>query len=382
MPRSALFVTTVPITLEIFLAPFATHFRQNGWRVDCLTNGATRYPGIHGSFDTLYDITWSRRIFAIADHFDTWTRVRRVVVEGGYDIVHVHTPIAAFVTRLALRKMGQADRPKIIYTAHGFHFYEGQSPLGHFIFRSLEQTAAPWTDYLVTINAEDHEAALGFPGIRAERVRHIPGIGVDTDAYSRDMVSPEATEGIRRELDIAEDAFVIAMVAEFSAVKRHEHLFTALAQITNPDVVVVLAGSGELESYLRRRADELGVSDRLRWAGFRDDIPALLAAGNALTLVSAREGLPRSVMEAMSMQVPVIGTRTRGITDVVGDTGWIVDKHDVQALASAIDSAAGDRAATAARGMTARIRIEQNFAFPDVLASYERLYEEAASESV
>jgi len=378
--RSALFVTTVPITLEAFLLPFARHFRARGWRIDGLTNGATRHRGIHGSFDTLYDITWNRNILAIADHFDTWTRVRRVVVEGGYDIVHVHTPIAAFVTRYALRSMEKTRRPKVIYTAHGFHFYEGQSFAGHTIFKTIEKAAAPWTDYLVTINDEDYQAALGFRGMRRERVRYIPGIGVDVDAYSRNGVQPQQTAEILSELEIPKGAFKIAMVAEFSPVKRHEHLFKALVHVKDPRVIVILAGDGEAESHLRRRAAELGIEHRLRWAGFRNDIPALLAACDALTLVSSREGMPRSVMEAMSMQLPVIGTRTRGIIDVVGDAGWLVDKHDISALAEAIDAAAADPEACVRIGEQARARIGENFAFTDVLASYERLYEEALSD--
>lgn len=367
----------MPVTVEAFLLPFARHFRSLGWRIDVLTRAATQRPGIAASFDTLYNITWSRKPFALADHFDTWNRVRRIVVEGGYRVVHVHTPIAAFVTRYALRSMHPESRPVIIYTAHGFHFYRGQPLLSHTIFKALEATAAPWTDYLVTINEEDYAAAKLFKGIRPERVRLIPGIGVDTGLFSRDSVPAGEAERIRRELNVDPDAFLIAMVAEFSAVKRHEHLLRALALVRDSRAVAVFAGSGELEPRLRRLAEELGVADRVRWVGFRHDIPAILAASDVLALVSEREGLPRSILEAMSMGVPVIGTQTRGITDAVGDTGWLVGKHDIEALARTIDDAAADRSEVRRRGDLARQRACNKFALADVLSAYEALYAEA-----
>lgn len=359
------------------MLPFARHFKSLGWRIDVLTRAATRRPGIAASFDTLYDVTWSRNPFALADHFDTWNRVRRIVVEGGYQVVHAHTPVAAFITRFALRSMHPESRPKIIYTAHGFHFYKGQPLLSHAVFKTLETAAAPWTDYLVTINEEDYAAAKLFKGIRPERVRLIPGIGVDTGLFSRDSVPTGEAEQIRRELNVDPDAFMVTMVAEFSAVKRHEHLLRALALTRDSRTVAVFAGSGDLEPRLRRLAEKLRIADRVRWVGFRHDIPAILAASDVLVLVSEREGLPRSVLEAMSMGVPVIGTQTRGTTDAVGDTGWLVGKHDVEALARTIDDAATDRSGVRRRGDLARQRACSEFALTDVLAAYEALYAEA-----
>lgn len=375
---AALFVTTVPVTLQAFLLPFATHFRAQGWRIDALAKHATSLPALLPAFDTIYDITWSRNPLALSDHFDTWSRVRRIVIEGRYDIVHVHTPIAAFVTRFALRSLPAGERPPIIYTAHGFHFYRGQGRLGHAAFRALERSAAPWTDYLVTINKEDFEAAQSFRGIDPARVRYIPGIGVDVDAYSDAHVRPDARARVREELGIGPDAFMLTMVAEFAPVKRHTHLLAALAQVDDPSIILVLAGTGPLEQEIREAAAGLGVADRIRWAGFRTDIPDVLAASDALTLVSAREGLPRSVLEAMAMGRPIIGTETRGIADAVGvEAGWIVPKDDVQALARAIEHAASHPGECRERGNAALDRVRERFSLAGVLADYEALYQEA-----
>jgi glycosyltransferase involved in cell wall biosynthesis len=375
---SVLFVTTVPITLEAFLVPFARHFRALGWCVDALSNGAAEDERIAGDFDHRFDISWSRNPLDPGNLLGSPKMVRRIVAEGGYDIVHVHTPIAAFVTRLALRRLPRGVRPRIVYTAHGFHFYRGGSPLTNALYRLMERVAAPWTDYLVTINDEDYDAARRLGGIDSSRVRRIPGIGVDTALFAPDAVPPDDAAEVRRGLGVAEDAFALTMIAEFAALKRHAFVLDGLARVTDPRVVLVLVGAGPLEASLRARAAALGVEERVRWAGYRRDVPDILAASDALVLASEREGLPRSVLEAMSSGRPVIGTRTRGIVDALGTgTGWIVAKHDAAALAAAIDAAAADPAEAARRGLAARARVEAEFALPRIIEAYEELYREA-----
>jgi len=380
---SALFVTTVPITLEAFLVPFAERFRSRGWRVDALANGATANEHIADAFDNRYDISWSRNPLSPGNLLGTASAIRRVVDAGGYDIVHVHTPIAAFVTRYALRDRSVAARPTVIYTAHGFHFYQGGKAPTNFAYSRIERLAAPWTDYLVTINAEDYDAARSMGGIDPDRVRFIPGIGVDTELYAPNSVPADEIARVRSDLDIENHPFVLTMIAEFGAVKRHEFVLRALARVRNPHVVLVLVGTGPLESTLREKAVALGLTPRLRWAGYRRDIPAVLAASDALVLCSEREGLNRSVLEAMAAGRPVIGTQTRGIADAITpETGWVVPKHDVAALAAAIEEAAADREETARRGATARERAVAEFALPRIVDAYEELYREALASRV
>ena len=381
--RRALFVTTVPITLEAFLVPFARHFRGEGWRVDALANGATSCEPIASEFDERFDVAWSRNPLAPGNLFGTACTVREIVTAGGYDIVHVHTPVAAFVTRFALRSVRKhSPRAVVIYTAHGLHFYRGGSPLRNLVFRTMERLAAPWTDYLVTINAEDFDAASSLGGIAPSRVRLIPGIGVDPARFERSPVAEEIRAHVRTELGVPDDAFVLAMVAEFGPVKRHAFVLDALSA-ADPRIVLLLVGDGPLESQVRDRVTALGLSDRVRFAGYRRDVPDLLTASDALVLASEREGLNRSVLEAMAAGKAVIGTDTRGIADAVGpDAGWIVPKHDVNALAGAMSAAAADPAETARRGAAGRERVASRFALARIIDAYEELYREALASRV
>jgi glycosyltransferase involved in cell wall biosynthesis len=246
----------------------------------------------------------------------------------------------------------------------------------------LERAAARWTDYLVTINHEDYAAAREFGSIDSTRVRYIPGIGVDTTAFAEGEAMVGNRANLRRELDISDDAFIVLMIAEFNAVKRHSHLLDALSLVADKRVVVVFVGDGPLEPSVRSRAARMGLSSRVRFAGYRTDIPALLAASEALTLVSEREGLPRSVLEAMAAGRPVIGTRTRGITDAVGETGWLVAKNDAAALAAALSAAAASPKAVQRLGRQARERVRQQFALPSIIQAYEGLYREALASRI
>lgn len=371
---SALFITTVDITLEAFLLPFAERLRAEGWRVDALAHGATTNERIAGSFDARFDIGWTRSPLSWGS-LTSVGRVRALVREGAYDVVWAHTPVAAMIARYALRAH-QPGHPTVVYTAHGFHFYEGGQASSGRLYRSIERRAARWTDFLVTINREDFAAARAFGTIRPDRVRYVPGIGVDLAAY-RSTGLAEAQQ-VRRELDVPAEAVLVTMVAEFTPNKRHAHALDALAQARDPRVVLAFVGDGPVEPHIRAEVERRGLTARTRFAGYRRDLPAVLAASDALLLCSEREGLNRSVLEAMAAGVPVIGTQTRGIADAVSEAeGWIVPKYDAAALGAAIDEAAADPAERDRRGGAARERAAREFALEGVLDAYDALFGEA-----
>jgi len=379
---SAIFVTTVAVTLEAFLLPLADRLRSAGWRVDALANGAPDRPALAAHFNRLLDIAWSRSPLDPRNLIGTTRQIRRIVADADYDIVHVHTPVAAFVTRLALRSRVPQSCPSVIYTAHGFHFFAGQNPLKYAAYRSTERVAARWTDYLVTVNREDYGAARGFGTIDADSVRLIPGVGVDTQVYQPRDEGLRIAPSIRDDLGIARDAFMLTVVAELSPVKRHLHLFKALALIRDPRVVLVIVGTGPHESSLREQARTLGIEARLRWAGYRTDVARILSESDALVLCSQREGLNRSILEAMASGLPIIGTQTRGIADLITpETGWVVPKDDVAALAAGIMSAVGDPCSRE-KGRAGRRRVIEAYSLPQITSAYEELYHEALTSRV
>lgn len=330
-------ITTVPVTLRSFILPFASHFRQLGWRIDAAARKVTDSVECRTLFDQVFDIDWSRNPLAWGNMTRAMYQIRTLVRREKYDIVHVHTPIAAFITRLALRSLKGRDKPVVIYTAHGFHFHKGGRLLSNLAFLFLEKLAGRWTDYLVVINREDEAAARRYRIVPPERLRYMPGIGIDLNQYAAERVSREDIKRVREELKLEEGQKLFLMVAAFDPGKRHKDAVEALALLRRKEVVLAFAGEGPLRPRIEKLAQSVGVAEQVRFLGFRKDIPALMRASVATVLTSEREGLPRAVMESMALGVPVIGADARGTRDLLeSGAGIVVPVGNVLALAEAM----------------------------------------------
>jgi glycosyltransferase involved in cell wall biosynthesis len=332
-----LMVTTLPCTLTSFLLPFAAHFRSQGWQVDAMSCGISQNAQCLAGFDRVWDVRWSRNPLDPRNLLGTPGKIREIVTREKYDLIHVHTPVAAFVTRYALKDLRDRLNFKVIYTAHGFHFYKGGNPAKNTAFINLEKLAGNWTDHLVTINHEDKAAALQHGLVAPTNTHYMPGIGVDLKYYNRHHVTDSAVADVRRELGVSQETPLFVSVAEFTARKHHVDAIEAFAKLTRKDVHFALAGTGPLMEKMKELATKLGVIDRIHFLGNRKDVPVLMKAATANILVSAQEGLPRCVLESLALEVPTIGTKIRGTQDLLeGGCGLLVDVGDIDALAAAM----------------------------------------------
>lgn len=372
MPR-LLMVSTVPATLRAFLLPFARHYRALGWQVEAAARDIAAVPALQQEFDACHALPLSRNPLDIPTLLKAPAAIRQLVEGGGYDIVHVHTPVAAFLLRFALRGRAAGARPRVVYTAHGFHFHRHGGALFNFLFRTVERLAAPWCDALVTINREDCQAAraAGF----ATRIEYMPGIGVDTGLWSPERVDPDAVATVRAELGLAPDDVLFLMVAEFNPGKRHRDVLAALGQPGLEKVHVAFAGDGPLRPILQDEAGAAGLAGRTHFLGFRRDIPALMRASRAVLLPSQREGLPRSLLEALSMGVPIIGADIRGIHELAEQgCGRLHTVGDALDLAAALRELAEQPAVAAAMGARGRARMVRDYDEQAVIRLHDALY--------
>lgn len=371
-PPRLLIAASVPETLRAFLMPYAERYRARGWRVDAAAHGVHDAPELAGVFDALHELPWTRDPTDAVNLRAAPRALRSLVTRERYDVVHVHDPIAGFVSRLALRGLRRRGDVRLVYTAHGFHFRPGGPPASNLLFWSLERLAAPWTDRLVVINRDDEQAARRWP----VPVVRMPGIGVDLRRYDPVQVKAEAVTAVRAELRLAPAQPLLVMVAELNPGKRHADALASMASCGRPDVVLACAGVGPEEESLRARASALGIAHRVRWLGWRRDVPVLIRAAAALLLPSEREGLPRCVMEACCLERPVIGTRIRGTEELVSDAnGVLVEVGDIEAIAAAIRRIVDDPADAADMGRAGR-RAMEPFDIGRVLAAHDRLYAE------
>jgi len=302
--------------------------------------------------------------------------LRALVTREKYDLVHVHTPVAAFLTRFALRDLRRKQGLKVIYTAHGFHFHDGRGALGNAVFAAVERLAGRWTDRLVVINRTDEKEALRRGIVDSTRLRYMPGIGLDLRQYSPESTAPDEVERVRRELGLLPGQPLFLMVAEFNPGKRHRDLLAAFAAMGDSPAHLAFAGSGPEMEGLRRWCCEKGLSERVHFLGHRRDIPALVRASLATVLPSEREGLPRSVMESMALGVPVIGSSARGVRDLLDECGGLkVPVGDILGLKEAMVSLLNDPEDARRLGEQARARMGI-FDIPHLLECHEDLYQE------
>ena len=332
--KKVLFVATlVKNHIAEFHLPYLKLFQDMGWQTAVAAKNDYENPAdcVIPHCDVFYDVPFERSPLK-KGNLTAYRRVKRIIREGGYDIIHCHTPVGAAVARLAARK-ARRNGSKVIYTAHGFHFYKGAPWLNWLVYFPVEWLLSPLTDVLITINREDYERAKRL--LRAKKVVYIPGVGIDT---ARFRGNAEKGAALRRELGIPDEAAVLLSVGDLNKNKNHRAVLEALARMENRNLHYVVCGRGPLKEELEAFAREKGLGDRVRFMGYRNDIPAFYAMADVFVFPSFREGLSVSVMEAMASGLPVVCSRIRGNTDMVEDgvNGYLMEPGNPDSIAGAL----------------------------------------------
>ena len=261
----------------------------------------------------------------------------------------------------------------MVYTAHGFHFGHSTRPPYLNPFFYCEKAAGRWTDALVVINQDDYRLAQRHRFVPEGRLHYMPGIGVDLSYYSREMIPEEQITQTRAALGLQPDDFLGLMIAEFNPGKRHADLLRAM-QGVDSRVHMAFAGEGRLWEETKALAQTLGLASRTHFLGYRKDIPLLVAAANASILPSEREGLPRSIMEAMAMGTPVLGSRIRGITELLGDNcGLMFEPGNIAEIRACLQKAAAEPRLMATLAANARQKVAK-YSLDGVKHEHVQLY--------
>lgn len=329
-----LYVTTISASMNAFFKAHIEMLVNEGHSVELACNDAN-WP-IDDFYYTLgcryHHVDFSRSPLSL-DNLKAYGQLKNIIINGGYDIVHCHTPNAAVITRLVCRKLRKKNKLKVFYTAHGFHFYKGAPKLNWLVYYPIEKLCSRFTDKLITINQEDYELAKSK--FKAKEVCYVPGVGIDLSRFEN--VEVDRTEK-RREIGVPEDAFLLVSVGELNENKNHQVIIRAMAKLGNPNIHYAIAGVGDKKEYLEELAQTLGVSDRLHLLGYRRDIPELNTAADAFCFPSHREGLGLAAIEAMACGLPIITSNVHGINDysIDGVTGYKCSPTDAEGFASAI----------------------------------------------
>lgn len=320
-------VTTIPITFTRFLVPVATELARRGVHVEVWT-GADAESGFSEMRSKvtfpMRHVPWRRKVGAWGNLLAIF-RLRRYICS--VDAIFVHTPIAAWLSRIAVLSLRKDRRPGVVYMAHGLHFYAGQGFLQRLVYSAMEWLLRSATDALIVINDEDRRAAARLRLARSIQLVE-GGVGVALDEFpwnSTAHLSPADC------VDVEQHRGTLLFVGELIPRKRVAWILEALAGGGLKGWVAVIVGDGPCRPQLEELASELGISDRVRFAGFVENMHEHYRCADVFAFPSRQEGLSRAVMEAVATGLPVVGTPTRGVEDVVARGGGLVASSATQA---------------------------------------------------
>lgn len=284
----------------------------------------------------LHNIHFARSPFN-SQNIDCYKQLKAIIDENHFDLIHVHTPTVSILTRLAARK-ARKNGTVVMYTCHGFHFHNAAPKKNWLMYYPMERLMSRYCDYIVTINKEDFNRAKKF---HAPNVRYIPGVGVNIERIHNCKIDKKE---YKRKIGVPEDCILVLSIGEMIERKNHGVIIRALAKVGNHNIYYAICGKGPLKDYLQNLAKELNVSDRVKFLGFRKDIPELCNTADISAFPSLIEGLGLAGIEAMAAGVPLVSSNVHGILDYVidGKTGYALNPEDVDGFAKAISKLADD----------------------------------------
>lgn len=328
-----LVATVVKIHVNVFHIPCLKMLQEQGWETWVCSRNDYDNPEecVIPYCDHYIDIPFERNPLK-PGNIKAYRMLREIIEKEQFDLIYCHTPVGAMLARLAgisARKKGT----KVIYMAHGFHFYSGAPLLNWMLYYPVEKFLSRFTDGLITINQEDYRRAQKF---HAGKIILIPGVGIDLDKFQK---KEPTRQEIRSKLGIPESKIILMSVGELTKRKNHMVMIEALARLKEYDILYVICGDGPLKAQLRAKAEELGVRDRLKLLGFRKDIAELHKAADIFVFPSLQEGLPVALMEAMASGLPIVASKIRGNEDLISNNqgGYLVNPTDSEQVAKAIE---------------------------------------------
>lgn len=344
MKKKALMYASVASMIQLFNMDNIRLLQELGYEVDVACNmkhGSTisdeKVSLMKSELETMgvhvYHIPVPRSVTNIKDICKSFWITRKLMNEQRYSLIHCHSPIGGAICRLANRLSKWYGQVRMIYTAHGFHFYKGAPKINWLLFYPIERICSCYSDVLITINQEDY--ALAKRKMKSKLCVYVPGVGVDLQKFKKVSLTEKSKFRI---LGVSDKDTVLVSVGELSTRKNHEVVIRALSKLNNPNYKYFICGLGPLEHRLEKLILDLKMQSNIRLLGYRSDIAEILNMADVYVFPSLQEGLPVALMESMAAGKAVACSRIRGNTDLVDSNGGVLfDPHSVDDCTMAID---------------------------------------------
>ena len=333
--KRVLLTCTDLMTIQ-FMVPHIRYLAENGFNVElaCSVVG-DRLEDVKnavGDVAKIHTLRLQRSPFS-PNNLKGYGDLKKLLSENTYDVIWTNEPVMGVMTRFAARK-ARKKGTKVLYMAHGFHFFKGAPLINWLMWAPTEIIMSKFNDILVTINWEDYNWAKKHTFTPV--IKHIDGIGVDF-SNREGVISREEK---RAQLNIAEDDILVLSVGELQKRKNHQAIIRAIAKLNKPHIKYIICGQGVLENQLRTLVAKNNLDNQVSFLGYRQDIPEIMNACDIFAHPSIREGLGLASLEAMASGLPLITSNVQGVPDYVenGITGYMCGPRDVDAFAENLNT--------------------------------------------
>ena len=304
----------------------------------------------------------------IADELRAFRELVRMLWRERPHVIHLNSSKIGLLGAIAGRI---ARVPTIIFTAHGWPFYEERGSIANSLIWLASWITSLLSHYTIILSKFDFKASQIFPLISKRKFIFIPN-GIDEES-----VVFAARAEARRELglEVPENSFVVGCITEFTKNKGTQYAVEALARLPQ-NVKLVLLGDGEEKHEAETTAVKFGVRDRVYFTGFKENAGSLLKAFDLFMFPSIKEGLPYALLEAGLAELPIIASHVGGIPDIIenGKDGILVEPKNAKGLSKAVNQLMEDPAKGAELGTHAREKIRESFSFSTMLDRTRALY--------
>ena len=334
-------ICAIDLTVDKLLKPLIIESNKKGFETHIACTDTGLFSKLEKELPNLYDIKIDRSI-SIFSNIKSIYALYKLMRKEKYDIVHVHTPIAALLGRVAAKLAGVKN---IVYTAHGFYFHEDMSKKQYNFYYNIEKYAAKFmTDWLLLQSKEDYQLSVENKFLNESRIIHLSN-GVDLeDNFNPGLMDSGHISALKNEIGIQPSDIVFSFIGRLVEEKGVLELLRAFGELKEHHSNVKLLLIGDLPNSerdisaineIKRLMNQEGVIP----LGFRDDISQLLYLSNVFILPSYREGLPRSIIEAMAMENAIIATNIRGCREqVFEENGLLIDRRSSEQLVLAMET--------------------------------------------
>lgn len=360
-------LASIDITLYKFVTPLMLKLKSNGFDVICGAKNYGYLEKIEEAGIKTYDIAMSRNLNPI-NIVKSIFSLMSILKKENINILHVHTPIAAIVGRVAAQLAGIDIK---IYTVHGFIL----EPKPFFLIEKF--MARFFTSYIFTVNQEDLDLAINNNFIEKSYIRNINSVGINTEIFNPNNIDINIVNNLKQTFKISDDTKIIGYVGRLVKPKGVLDLINSFIEVKKQySCKLMLVGPyklGERKSEsiiddIHKLIKKHNLVDDIILTGHIEDMPEILSIIDIFVLPSEREGMPVSLLEAMAMEKAVIGTNIRGIREeITKESGLLYNCGDTSALKDHILYYLNHSEKAHINGKNARIRVINEFDQNDVI---------------